>query len=77
MNKKLQKERYVLCLDDDNYQASLEARKIYKCISDPDAESHNMIRVVDESGEDYLYPSSLFIPIEIPQQATKAFANKA
>ena len=67
----------MLCLDNNKYPASLEVRKIYLCISDPDAESHDMIRVIDESGEDYLYPASIFVPIEIPQQATKAFAHKA
>lgn len=72
----MEKERYVLCLNNDNYSASLEVRKIYLCISDPEAESHDLIRVIDESGEDYLYPESIFVPIEIPRQATQAFAHK-
>ncbi|MBN2589868.1 MAG: hypothetical protein JXA96_08390 [Sedimentisphaerales bacterium] len=63
MLKELHNERYVLCLDNNNYPASLEVRKIYLCVSDPDSESHGMIRVIDESGEDYLYPASLFVPI--------------
>jgi hypothetical protein len=65
---------YVLCIRDEKYPASLEARKIYQSIADHKAESHGQIRVIDESGEDYLYPQDLFIPIKVPQAATRAFA---
>ena len=48
--------RYVMCIDNTNYSASLEIRKVYDAIEDTQAASHSMVRVIDESGEDYLYP---------------------
>lgn len=77
MNTKSQKQYYVLCINNENYPASLEIRKIYQCIPDPQAESHNQIKVVDESGEDYLYPQELFLPIKVPEQAVRAFAHRS
>lgn len=77
MSTKSDTQNYVLCISNENYPASLEERKIYKCIADPQAEAHGRIRVIDESGEGYLYPVELFIPIEIPEEATRAFAHKS
>ncbi len=68
-------EKYVLCLNNDKYPASLEVRKIYPYVPDPKAESHNQIRIIDESGEDYLYPSDLFIAIEVPLEAARTFTH--
>jgi len=68
-------QHYVLCVNNEKYQASLEARKIYQCVPDPQAKAHGQIRVIDELGEDYLYPRGLFIPIEIPKEAIRAFAR--
>jgi len=68
-------QRYVLCVSNEKYPVSLEARKIYQCVPDPQAEAHGQIRVIDESGEDYLYPREFFLPIEIPEEATRAFAH--
>jgi hypothetical protein len=70
-------QHYVLCVRNEKYPASLEARKIYVHVPDPQAEAHGQIRVIDESGEDYLYPQDLFIPIEIPEEATQAFAHRS
>jgi hypothetical protein len=70
-------EKYVLCLNNDKYPASLEVRKIYQHIPDLQAESHGRIRVIDESGEDYLYPSDLFISIKVPQEAVRVFAHES
>ena len=70
-------QRYVLCVSNEKYPASLEARKIYQCVPDPQAEAHGQVRVIDESGEDYLYPRGLFIPIEIPKEAIRAFAQES
>ena len=53
-------KRLVLCIDNKDNEASLEKWKIYQCIPDKEAENHNEIRVIDEEGEDYLYPSSFF-----------------
>ena len=57
----------VICICNDEYPASLEVRKVYEVLPDPLAAAHHFIRVVDESGDDYLYPESYFIPIELPQ----------
>ena len=67
--------RFVLCVRDGGYPASLEIRKVYQVLPDTDALSHGMIRVVDESGEDYLYPEDLFVPIELPTEAKPVFSG--
>jgi hypothetical protein len=56
-----------VCVNNDGYQASLERNKIYVAIADPDAQSAGDIRVIDESGEDYLFAADRFIAIELPQ----------
>jgi hypothetical protein len=68
-------ERFVLCIRNEGYQASLDLRKVYRLIEDPQAESRGMLRVVDNSGEDYLFPSDRFVPIKVPAEATVAFAD--
>jgi hypothetical protein len=62
----------VLCLRNDGYEVSLEPRKIYEVLSDRDAAAHNQLRVIDESGEDYLYPAALFASIALPQSLRRA-----
>ena len=69
--------RYVLCVRNGSYRASLEPRKIYRVLEDASAERHSLLRVVDESGEDYLFPAALFVPIELPAKARPAFARPA
>jgi hypothetical protein len=69
--------RFVVCIKNDGYAASLEVRKIYEVIPDARAAEHQLIRVVDESGEDYLYPADYFTPIEVPQVAMEVFAVAA
>ncbi len=69
--------QFVVCLKNNGYEASLEPRKIYQNLSDKEAESHKMIRVIDESGEDYLFPASLFSPISLPQMLVKELALSA
>lgn len=68
---------FVVCLRNNGYEASLEPRKIYQALSDQEAESHKMLRVIDESGEDYLFPASLFSPISLPQTLVKELALSA
>ena len=58
---------FVVCIKNEDYPASLELHKIYRVIPDEDAATEGDIRVIDESGEDYLYPSSHFVPIKVPQ----------
>ena len=62
----------VLCLRNDGYEVSLEQRKVYMTISDPSARRHGQIRVIDESGEDYLYPEEFFAYIELPLAVRRA-----
>ena len=66
--------RFVICISNKDYPASLEVRKIYRAVPDPHAAKHQMIRVIDESNEDYLYPLSYFVPIELPKAAEEAFS---
>ena len=67
--------RYFICVKNEGYAASLQLRTVYPSVSDPEAESHGMLRIVDESGEDYLFPASFFVPIEVPEAAVPAFAE--
>jgi len=67
------RRRYLLCLDDKGYPASLETRKIYRAVADVKAERRGLVRIVDESGEDYLYPRCRFLPIGVPRGAKKLF----
>lgn len=69
--------QFVVCLKNNGYEASLEPRKIYQVLPDKEAESHKMIRVIDESGEDYLFPASLFSPISLPQALIEELALSA
>ena len=62
----------AVCIDNRDYPASLELRKIYRVAPDPAAARHGQIRIVDESGEDYLYPDACFLPIKLPQAAGQA-----
>lgn len=66
------RKRFVVCLRNKGYEVSLERRKIYQVLRDPDAANHKQIRVIDESGEDYLYPQNFFAPIELPQSLRRA-----
>jgi hypothetical protein len=68
-------DKFVICVNNEGYLASLELRKIYQVIPDEDASTRGFIRVVDESGEDYLYSKDSFVPIEIPQSAQSVFVH--
>jgi hypothetical protein len=65
-------KQFVVCLKNEGYEVSLERRKIYRVLPDPEAGKHRQIRVIDESGDDYLYPQSFFAPIELPQSIRRA-----
>ena len=69
------KEEFVVCVRCEGYEASLETRKIYRLLPDASAAEHDLVRVIDESGEDYLYPAVFFAPIEVPGEATRAFPS--
>lgn len=59
-------QSFVLCIDDGDYPESLEVRKIYPVLPDEKAASREYIRVIDETGEDYLYPAKYFVPLTLP-----------
>ena len=65
-------KHFVVCLKNKGYEASLEPRKIYEALPDADAAKHRMLRVIDESGEDYLYPAAYFASIELSQPLRRA-----
>jgi len=65
-------KQFAVCLRNDGYEVSLERRKIYQVLPDPKAAKHRQIRVIDESGDDYLYPQNFFAPIELPQPIRRA-----
>src|SRR5882757_1595055 len=65
-------KQLVVCVENDGYAASLEKRKIYVALRDAAAEKHNLLRIVDESGEDYLYPKAFFRSIALPQAIKRA-----
>jgi hypothetical protein len=69
--------RFAVCIDNSDYEASLELHKIYAVVPDPDALQDGDLRVVDESGEDYLYRAGRFVVIEIPKALERAILKKA
>ena len=75
MSRKKAEGEFVICIRNDHYPASLELRKVYRVVPDAEAFSHKMLRVVDESGEDYLYPQDFFAPVELPHAAVAIFSE--
>ncbi|MBI4881349.1 MAG: hypothetical protein HY812_17065 [Planctomycetes bacterium] len=69
--------RYGVCVENRGYPAALEVRKIYRLVQDAAAEARGLVRVIDESGEDYLYPGRFFVPIEVPREAARVFSRKS
>ncbi|MFQ5757159.1 MAG: hypothetical protein ACE5H7_13865 [Acidiferrobacterales bacterium] len=67
----------AVCVRNDEYPASLELRKIYELLVDPDAERHGQVRVIDESGEDYLYPENYFVRLDLPKETEQAVIEAA
>jgi len=65
-------KQFVVCLKNEGYEVSLERRKIYRVLPDTEAAKLRQFRVVDESGEDYLYPQSFFAPLALPQAIRRA-----
>ncbi|HLA05754.1 MAG TPA: hypothetical protein VJZ16_07235 [Syntrophales bacterium] len=68
--------RFAICVDNSEYPASLELHKIYRVLPDKDAQADGDMRIIDESGEDYLFPADYFIPIDLPQAIIRAL-NKS
>lgn len=64
--------RFAVCLRNEGYPASLEPRKLYRMLPDADAAADGQVRVIDESGEDYLYPAEYFADVPLPQSIEEA-----
>ncbi len=74
MKQRQEKQQFVICIKNEGYSASLEPRKIYRAVPDSRAAAHGLIRVVDESEEDYLYPADYFAPITLPDNLVEALS---
>ena len=61
----MKRHRFVICVKNEGYEASLQFRKVYDVLADREAETHGLVRVVDESGEDYLFPEDYFVSFEL------------
>lgn len=68
---------FVICINNTGYEASLEPRKLYEVLPDPVAVKHEQLRVIDESGEDYLYPASFFLAVQLPENIAEQIAQSA
>ena len=71
------KARFVVCIKNKGYEASLEIGKLYRVISDLAAERHGYLRIVDESGEDYGYAATRFFSIDVPKTLERALLKAA
>jgi hypothetical protein len=76
MRRQKAEGRFVLCIRNEGCE-DLEPRKLYQVIPDEAAAEDGLLRVIDESGEDYLYPRDLFVPIELPRAAEEALLSAA
>lgn len=65
---------YVVCVNNGGYRASLVVRRIYQVLPDNEAARRGLLRVIDESGEDYLHPKALFVGVELPRAVSRRFS---
>ena len=75
MRKKHENGGFVVCVNNLGYPTSLELRKIYQALPDSGAARHHLLRIVDESGEDYLYPADYFVPLRLPANVKLALSR--
>jgi hypothetical protein len=64
--------KFAICVDNSHYPASLELHKVYRVVPDEVAEKDGDLRIIDESGEDYLYPADYFLMVDLPRDAVAA-----
>jgi len=69
--------KFVVCINNKDYPASLELHKIYRVLPDEDAAADGDLRVIDESGEDYLYSAARFVPISVPDAVQRSLLKAA
>lgn len=77
MGQKKRAPEFAVCINNTDYPASLELHKIYRVMRDEDAASDGDLRVIDESGQDYLYPAEYFVFVELPKSVTKSLLQAA
>lgn len=66
------KPQFAICIKNDDYPASLQLWKVYRILPDTKGKRHSMIRVIDESGEDYLFSANYFVPVDLPKAVESA-----
>ena len=69
--------QFVVCIHNSVYEVSLEPRKLYQVLPDLEAAKHHQVRIIDESGDDYLYPESLFLAVPLPERIAEQVAHAA
>jgi hypothetical protein len=69
--------QFVVCINNSGYEVSLEPRKLYQILPDLEAAKHHQARIIDESGDDYLYPESLFLAVPLPERIAEQVAQAA
>jgi len=69
--------KFLICINNNGYEASLEQRKLYEILPDETASRHNQLRVIDESGEDYLYPNNMFMDVALTEEIAERVAKIA
>jgi hypothetical protein len=69
--------QFVVCINNSGFEVSLEPRKLYQVLPDSEAAKHHQVRIVDESGEDYLYPESFFLAVSLPERIAEQVAHAA
>lgn len=74
-SRKSRHPQFVVCVNNSGYPASLELHKLYRALPDPSAAEDGDVRVIDESGEDYLYPAEYFVAVEVPRRAADALTK--
>ena len=77
MSQRKPVSKFAVCVHNADYPASLELHKIYRVLPDDDAATEGDLRVVDESGEDYLYPAEYFVFVELPRSVEKSLLRAA
>ena len=76
MNNRTPEQRFALCVENKDCE-DLERRKVYRVLPDSAAAKEGYLRLIDESGEDYLYPASYFVPVRLPRKAREAVTTAA
>ena len=70
------KNKFLLCVNNQGYEASLELRKLYENVPDKEVERHGQVRIIDESGEDYLYSATYFAPVKLLTETKNRILEK-